>query len=95
MFLFFSGIPFGGHQLATRLGRAGSGLFLQGGDGDNGSDNGSAAVRARLLLVPPHLRHLSTPEGLALAIGLLAPLMEAYRHMCMYRCKEALQAFSR
>ena len=88
----FSGVPFGGRQLAGKgTDRVGGGLFLlQSGDG-----SGSASLRDRLQLIPPHLQHLSTPEGLALAMGLLAPLMDAYRHMCMYRCKEALQAFSR
>ena len=39
--------------------------------------------------------HRGSAEGLSQALGLLAPIQEAYRHMSMYRCKDALSAFTR
>ena len=48
---------------------------------------------------PPYssssIHRRGSAEGMCQAVGLIALIQEAYRHMSMYRCKDALGAFSR
>ncbi|PRW57027.1 CDC27 family isoform 1 [Chlorella sorokiniana] len=73
-------------------GSEGGGGSSSGAAAEGGGGGGSLADMAALPGVP---RGRRSPEGQVQALPLLQSLGEGYRLLCMYRCQEAVDAFSR